>query len=302
MSLNDLVASQLDETGPTPVETENVMIHEDDSSVTSQKTDVTSEDRASATSLNADDNDQNIDSEQQKNDDLKRKMQHRIDKVTGSNRKLEDKVIRLEAEREAFEKYNQSNQEKTLQDHSIDTLTRFVADNQDDPELAAQVADARQVIIDKKIDERVNSFIDKQAATTNQEKGEQLTNQIINGISGDKLRDTSGEYYGTAMQCLHDLNQPEYANVNKDQMIAALMADREFLMKQQNGPTMNDRVKNNQNNNIKANIRQSSGGGSDLASYLENTGGRLGRSSVGEKGSANIAIRKLKMFEDLTGG
>jgi len=284
MSLKDLVSSQPEEEGPTPSETENVMVNEE---------------QASETSVNSDGNeDQNVDPIQQEQDNIKDKTQKRINELIGSRKELEEKVFRLEAEREAFEKVNQSNQEKTLQDHSIDVLTRFVADNQDDPSLADDVAEARQIIMNKTIDEKFNSYVDKQAATTNQEKGEQLTNQIINGISGDRLSDKDGEYYGTAMQCLHDLNQPEYANVNKDQMIAALMADREFLMKQQNGPTMNDRVKTNQNNNIKANTRQSSGGSGDLADYLQNSGGRLGRSSVGERGSIQGAIRKLKMFDD----
>ena len=60
--------------------------------------------------------------------------------------------------------------------------------------------------------------------------------------------------------------------------------------------------KNNQNNNIKANTRQSSGGGSDLAAYLETTGGRLERGSISKRGSVNEAIRKLDMFKDLEGG
>ncbi len=290
MSLNELVTSQPEETGPTPVETENEMVNDN-------------EEQASETSVNSDGNneDQNsIDPEQQEEDALKDKTQKRINELIGSRKELEEKVIRLEAEREAAEKYSQSNQEKTLKDYSIDVLTKFVADNQNDDEMLTQVSEAREIIIEKRIDAKVNAMAEKQTATTDKEKGEQLTNVMIDTISGDKLRDTNGEYFAAANQYLHDLTKPAYSNLNKDQLIATLLAERDFQMKQPKGPTMNDRIETNKRNNtIKANTRQSSGGESNIQSFLQENP-VLEKSTLGNRGTINQAVRKL--LEGAEGG
>lgn len=288
MSLNDLVSSQPEEVGPTPTDTESVMVDE-------------YEEQASETSVNSDGSDDQteISPEEQEENNYKNKTQQRINDLVRSRKEMEEKLIRAEADREAYEKYSQSNKEKTFEDHDINTLTRFVADNQDDPDLAAEVVKVREIIMRKTIKEEVNSLVEKQNATTNQEKGEQLTNQMIAGISGDRLRDTSSDYYSTAYQTLQDLSTPQYQNVNKDQLIASLVAEREFLMKQSKGPTLNDRVEQNKrNNNLKINTRQSSSGSGDLSNFL-NENSRLERSTINSSGSLREAIKKMGVLKGL---
>jgi len=281
MSLNELGSSHPVEEVPTPSETENVMVDQ--------------EEQASATSENADESTQEpVDSKEEEQS----RINARFAELTRKQREAEERAIKAEARAEALGERQEASKERTLEDLNITELQSFITKAQtEDSGLEEHLPQARELLMDKKIEERLNGYKQEQTEKSTQQESEQLTNTMLSNLSDGKLKDESSPYFGAAQNYLYDL-QNDFSTINQSQLLAVALAEIDYLKTQKTGPSMEERVVQNRNNKVIANSRSAAGGSSDLASFLSENG-KLTTSRQGSKGTLRNAIEHLGAVKSL---
>jgi len=282
MSLNDLVASQLEEEVPTSSETETVM--ED-------------EDRAYATSENAD-GEEGESNESEDAPEEKSRLPKRIDSLIKKQRELEEQLIAERAKREALESMRTDSEPKTLEDLDVNGLTKFIANAENDPDLEGHLPRAKELLLERQIEQKFNKRIEEQERTAAQKMGEQLTATMISNLAGEKIRNKDGDYYAIAENYLNDLSSEQYKTINKDQLLAVALAEVAYLKKQNSGPSLQERAIQNKNKVI-ANNRSGSTGTADISEMLREYK-TLSPSRQGSSGNLRSIIKELDVVKGLT--
>jgi hypothetical protein len=287
MALDDLVSSQPDSSVPPSEQEETAM----DEQV----------EEASETTVNSD----GETTEAQEAGDDNSRIQKRINELTRQKREFEEQLLQERAAREAIERnmehFQSGQKEQTLADLDIAALKQFIKNADGDEDLERHIPEAKELILEKQIEEKFKKFEDTRNSKQVEEENKQLTNTMLNNLSGGKLSDQDGEYFHTAQNYLYDLEN-KYNGVNAKQLLAVALAENDYLKSQKAGPSVVDRVVENRNQNtIKANSRASNAGGSDLDGFLKDNQ-RLTRSSQGKSGSLKDAIKRLGVVQYYEGG
>jgi ubiquitin len=290
MALEDLVASQPEEEVSPSSQDQTVM---EDQQLQGEE--------ASETPVNSDGEQVTEDSDIDENS----RYQKRIDKLTRRAREAEEQLLQEKAAREAIERnmdhFSSSPKEQTLADLDVAALKQFIISAEGDESLEKHIPEARELIQEKTIEEKLKAFEDQRASEQQEQEGKQLTNVMLDNLSGGKLKDPDGDYFHAAQQNLYDLDN-KFKNVNVKQLLAVALAENDWLKSQKSGPSVIDRVVDNRNKNtIMANNRAINAGTQDLNDFLKGTGGRLSRSSQGEEGSLRQAIKKLGVVKSFEG-
>lgn len=233
-------------------------------------------------------------------------MQKRIDRLTGKNKEFEEKYIQERAARETLEKVQSQSQPQTLQDLDVKALNNFIAKAESDPELESYLPEARLELQRKLVQEELSGFKQELTQKQQQERGQAMTNNIINNLSSGKLSDQNSEYYNTVVANLSELQSDQFNGIDVNQVLAVALAENEYLKSQQGNQLMSaeDRVvKNrNRNNNIQSNDNRivNGSGSDDLANFLKDNPS-LTRSNQAGKGGIKDALRKLNTVQGFDG-
>lgn len=292
MALEDLVADQ-------PIE-EVALPSQEQTDLADADAEIQGEE-ASETPVNSDGEQETEASEVDENS----RTQKRINELTRRAREAEEKLLQETAAREAIERnmdhFNSNPKEQTLADLDVDALKQFIASADGDESLEKHIPEARELIQDKIIEGKLKAIEDKRTSQQVEVESKELTNTMLNNLSGGKLQDQDGDYFAAAQQNLHALDN-QFANVNHKQLLAVAIAENDWLKSQKTGPSVTDRVVDNRNKNtIMANSRASNSGGQGVDDFLKSTGGRLTRSSQGQDGSLREVIKKLGVVKSFEG-
>jgi hypothetical protein len=292
MSLNDLVASQPESGVSTPSEQQNVMVNEGE--------------QASVTPVNTDGN-QSVEGTEL--DDRGGRAQKRINGLIGQNRELEEKLMRETAAREAIERnmdhFNTGDsKERKLADLDSSQLKEFIDTAQGNDELEQYIPEASSLLIERTVDERVNKHKQEQSQQSSERDGLDLTNLMLNNLSDGKLEDSNSQFFNDVQTNLLDLETDKFKHVNVNQLFATALARISDLQKQQNGPSLTEQVVDRRINNnlINANSGGSTSGSGDLQSFLNQTDGKLRKSTQSERGTLGDAVSRLNLMKEFTGG
>ena len=290
MSLNDLVTSQPVQEVPTPSEPENAPY-------------VDNGDNAPSTPVNEAVEEQGNEQDEQPQG----RAPKRIEQLLGERDALRDQLLKETAAREAIERNLEhfqptSNSDDTkLSDLSVDKLEEFINQAHGNEDLEQYIPEANRLLVKKQVDQQLSQFEQTKSEEVSLRDGKDLTNLMLRNMAGEKLSDTSSDYFQTIQGTLYDLEQAQYKYVNKDQLLAVALAEIDYLKSKANGPTLPEKIIENRNttNTVLSNNRSANYGGSGLNDILSESGGRLTKSKQGKSGSLRDAIKQFSAVKSI---